>query len=60
MPRAVTEAMPRPATALSYALVAHAIVYVVYTVLGLGSMFQQNLTYSQIQQRIAAEAQTQT
>ncbi len=49
-----------PATALSYSLVAHAIVYVVYTVLGLGSMFQQNLTYSQIQQRIAAEAQTQT
>jgi uncharacterized membrane protein YbhN (UPF0104 family) len=43
--------------ALSYALVAHAIVYVVYSILGLISMAQQNLTYSQIQQRIAAEAE---
>jgi hypothetical protein len=37
--------------------VAHAIVYVVYSILGLISMAQQNLTYSQIQQRIAAEAE---
>jgi uncharacterized protein (TIRG00374 family) len=48
----------KPGPALSYALVAHAIVYVVYSVLGLISMAQQNLTYSQIQQRIAAEAET--
>jgi uncharacterized membrane protein YbhN (UPF0104 family) len=47
-----------PEAALSYALVAHAIVYVVYTLLGLLSMAQQNLSYAQIQQRISAEAQT--
>jgi uncharacterized protein (TIRG00374 family) len=47
----------RASPALSYALVAHAIVYVVYSILGLVSMAQQNLTYSQIQQRIAAEAE---
>ncbi len=47
-------------TALSYALVAHGIVYVVYTFFGLISMAQQNLSYSQIQQRISAEAQTST
>jgi uncharacterized protein (TIRG00374 family) len=47
-----------PELALSYALVAHAIVYTVYTLLGLGSMFQQNLTYAEIQERISAEAQT--
>jgi glycosyltransferase 2 family protein len=47
----------KPGPALSYALVAHAIVYVVYSILGLISMAQQNLTYSQIQQRIAAEAE---
>jgi uncharacterized membrane protein YbhN (UPF0104 family) len=47
-----------PEAALSYALVAHAIVYVVYTLLGLVSMAQQNLTYAQIQKRISAEAQT--
>jgi glycosyltransferase 2 family protein len=46
-----------PAAALSYALVAHAIVYIVYTALGLLSMAQQNLTYSEIQRRIAAEAE---
>lgn len=46
-----------PATALSYALVAHAIIYVVYTLLGLISMAQQNLTYTDIQRRISAEAQ---
>ena len=44
--------------ALSYALVAHAIVYVVYTLLGLASMVPQNLSYAEIQQRISAEAQT--
>jgi uncharacterized membrane protein YbhN (UPF0104 family) len=49
-----------PGAALSYALVAHAIVYIVYTFLGLVSMAQQNITYSQIQQRISAEAQTPT
>jgi glycosyltransferase 2 family protein len=47
-----------PETALSYALVAHAIVYVVFTLLGLASMVQQNLTYSEIQKRISAEAST--
>jgi hypothetical protein len=49
-----------PAAALGYALVAHAIVYIVYSVLGLASMIQQNLTYAEIQQRISAEAQTST
>lgn len=44
--------------ALGYALVAHAIVYLVFTALGLLSMIQQNLTYAEIQQRISAEAQT--
>jgi uncharacterized protein (TIRG00374 family) len=47
----------KPGPALSFALVAHAIVYVVYCLLGLVSMAQQNLTYSQIQQRIAAGAE---
>lgn len=48
------------APALGYALVAHAIVYVLYTILGLLSMIQQNLSYTDIQQRISAEAQTST
>jgi uncharacterized membrane protein YbhN (UPF0104 family) len=47
-----------PEAALGYALVAHAIVYVVFTLLGLGSMIQQNLTYTKIQKRISAEAPT--
>ena len=47
-----------PELGLSYALVAHAIVYTVYTLLGLVSMFQQNLTYTELQERITAEAQT--
>lgn len=45
-----------PEIALSYGLIAHAIVYVVFTLLGLASMVQQNLTYSEIQKRISAEA----
>jgi uncharacterized membrane protein len=49
-----------PETALGYALVAHAIVYVVYTILGLLSMLQQNLSYSEIQHRITTEAQSST
>jgi uncharacterized membrane protein YbhN (UPF0104 family) len=47
-----------PAAALSYALVAHAIVYVTLTILGLLSMAYQNLSYSEIQRRISTEAQT--
>jgi hypothetical protein len=47
-----------PGQALSYALVAHAIVYIVYCLLGLISMVQQNLSYAEIQDRISAEAQT--
>jgi uncharacterized membrane protein YbhN (UPF0104 family) len=50
----------QPETALSYALVAHAIVYAVYTLLGVIGMLQQNVTYSDIQQRISSEAQTPT
>jgi uncharacterized membrane protein YbhN (UPF0104 family) len=46
--------------ALGFALVAHAIVYVLYSLLGLVSMVQQNLTYADIQQRISAEAKTPT
>lgn len=46
-----------PESALIYALVAHAIVYVVYSLLGLVSMVQQNLSYSEIQERIAAEVE---
>lgn len=49
-----------PEPALGYALVAHTIVYVVYTLLGLASMFQQNLSYAEIQRRIAAEVPTST
>ena len=47
-----------PGQALSYALVAHAIVFIFYDFLGLVGMVQQNLTYSEIQERISAEAQT--
>ncbi len=47
-----------PEPALSYALVAHTIVYVVYTALGLVSMAQQNLSYAEIQKRISSEAHT--
>ncbi len=46
-----------PEAALSYALVAHATVYIVYTLLGLVSMVQQNLTYAEIQKRVSTEAQ---
>lgn len=49
-----------PARALSYALVAHATCYVVYSILGLLGMAQQNLTYAEIQQRISTEAQGST
>jgi uncharacterized protein (TIRG00374 family) len=49
-----------PEPALSYALVAHAITYVVLTALGLASMVQQNLSYAGIQQRISTEAHTST
>jgi uncharacterized membrane protein YbhN (UPF0104 family) len=48
----------QPEAALSYALVAHAIVYVVFTAMGLLGMAQQNMSYSKIQQRMSAEAQT--
>lgn len=47
-----------PESALSYALVAHAMVYVVYTLLGLVSMAHQNLSYAEIQKRISSEAST--
>ncbi len=47
-----------PEPALSYVLVAHTIVYVVYTLLGLVSMAQQNLSYAEIQKRISSEAPT--
>ncbi|MGC9334480.1 MAG: lysylphosphatidylglycerol synthase transmembrane domain-containing protein [Anaerolineae bacterium] len=46
--------------ALSYALVAHAIVYVVYNLLGLAGMVQQNLSYAEIQQTISTEASSST
>jgi uncharacterized protein (TIRG00374 family) len=45
----------QPELALGNALVAHAIVYLVYTVMGLVSMAQQNLSYTDIQQRISSE-----
>ena len=47
-----------PETALSYALVAHAVVYVVLTLLGFAGMVQQNLTYSEIHKRISVEDST--
>jgi uncharacterized protein (TIRG00374 family) len=47
----------QPESALSYALVAHAIIYVFFTLMGLVGMAQQNMSYSKIQQRISAEAQ---
>ncbi|MFC2015956.1 lysylphosphatidylglycerol synthase domain-containing protein, partial [Chloroflexota bacterium] len=50
----------QPELALGTALVGHAIVYLVYTVLGLISMAQQNLSYTEIQQRISAEENTAT
>jgi uncharacterized membrane protein YbhN (UPF0104 family) len=49
-----------PEPALSYALVAHAIVYFAYILLGLAGMVRQNLSYAEIQERIAAEAQEST
>jgi uncharacterized protein (TIRG00374 family) len=49
-----------PETALSYTIVAHSIIYVVFSLLGLISMIQQNLTYAEIQERISTEAQTST
>lgn len=45
-----------PESALSYGLVAHAIVYVLYTLLGIISMAQQNLSYADIRKRISTEA----
>jgi uncharacterized membrane protein YbhN (UPF0104 family) len=45
-----------PEPALGYTLVVHAIVYVVYVLMGLIGMAQQNLSYAQIQQRISMEA----
>ncbi|MBN1137559.1 MAG: flippase-like domain-containing protein [Anaerolineae bacterium] len=47
-----------PGPALSYALVAHAVTYASLTVLGLAGLAQQNVTYSQLQQRISSEAHT--
>ena len=47
-----------PDVALGYALVAHACVYVVLSLLGLVSMLQQNITYAEIQERISTEAET--
>ncbi len=44
--------------AVGYALVAHAWVFIVLSLLGLASMLQQNLTYADIQERISAEAET--
>lgn len=49
-----------PDTALGYALVAHALVFVVYSLLGLVSMLQQNITYAEIQERISTEAEIST
>ena len=49
-----------PEPALTYALVAHAIVYIVYSLLGLASMVHQNLSYSEIQERITVEAEKST
>ena len=46
-----------PDVALGYALVAHAFVYVVFSLLGLASMLQQNITYAEIQERISTEAE---
>jgi len=47
-----------PEAALSYALVAHTVVYVFFTLMGLLGMAQQNMSYSKIQERISEEAQT--
>jgi hypothetical protein len=49
-----------PDTALGYALVSHALVYVVLSLLGLVSMLQQNITYAEIQERISTEAEIAT
>lgn len=46
--------------ALSYVLVAHAIVYLVYSLLGLAGMVQQNLSYAEIQETISTEAPSST
>lgn len=49
-----------PETAVSYAWAAHLIVYVLYTLLGVISMQQQNLTYSEIQRRISTPSEAET
>jgi len=45
----------QPEVAVSYALVAHATDYLIFCLLGLICMAQQNLTYAKIQQQIATE-----
>jgi glycosyltransferase 2 family protein len=47
-------------TALTYALATHLIVYVLYTLLGVISMQQQNLTYADIQRRISTPSEADT
>ena len=47
-----------PGPALSYALVAHTITYVTLTLVGLVSLVQQNLSYTELQKRISVEAET--
>ena len=47
-------------TALAYAVAAHLIVYILYTLLGVISMQQQNLTYTEIQRRISTPSEEDT
>jgi uncharacterized membrane protein YbhN (UPF0104 family) len=49
-----------PEPSLSYAFAAHLIVYVLYTLLGVIGMQQQNLTVSEVQRRISTPSQAET
>lgn len=49
-----------PEPALSYAFAAHLIIYVIYSVLGVIGMQQQNLTVSDVQRRIATPSEAET
>jgi len=49
-----------PEPALSYAFAAHLIVYVLYTLLGVIGMQQQNLTISEVQRRISTPSEADT
>jgi len=49
-----------PESALSYAFAAHLIVYILFTLLGVIGMQQQNLSYAEVQRRISTPSGAET